>query len=382
MIQHQFTSKTKVEEITKGKAQKSETTHRIRFESHYKVVSGPDSLRGNTEPSFCQTYKYSFSLSHTDTDTVILAQWQKLVDRESRHSAPSEQCAIVGLSEVRSRRGRGGGGGRGLSTTLEGERDRSRGMKRKREGRAEIGKGGRKRGKKQRKQWNSQWEERIYRWRDGWMEKASMVVGGDSIDEQRISISKWLKATWTKSVLFKRAYFPSGMMFKGFTYTAGWGHSPLWSSLRNWWGRDRWPRWALLSTSRGRSCPKRWWADLWRSSSRPRWRLCSRRWRSPDRLRERRGPAWKWESSLALRGSTPPISTWLAWKCTFVTWWGCRCRLATAGSQYFDVRGGEPALLTLLATGLESERIITKHNHGTHSSIAVQGLPSLGDQES
>lgn len=147
MIQHQFTSKTKVEEITKGKAQKSETTHRIRFESHYKVVSGPDSLRGNTEPSFCQTYKYSFSLSHTDTDTVILAQWQKLVDRESRHSAPSEQCAIVGLSEVRSRRGRGGGGGRGLSTTLEGERDRSRGMKRKREGRAEIGKGGRKRGK-------------------------------------------------------------------------------------------------------------------------------------------------------------------------------------------------------------------------------------------
>lgn len=35
---------------------------------------------------------------------VALAQWETLADKESRHCAPSEQCVIVGLSEVRSRK--------------------------------------------------------------------------------------------------------------------------------------------------------------------------------------------------------------------------------------------------------------------------------------
>ncbi len=76
-------------------------------------------------------------------------------------------------------------------------------------------------------------------------------------------------------------------MYKGFTYTAGWGRSLLWSSWRNWLGTSQWFRWALLSTNQGRSCLKHWSAGLWRSSIRPRWQLCSHIWRSPDRLKEK-----------------------------------------------------------------------------------------------
>lgn len=138
------------------------------------------------------------------------------------------------------------------------------------------------------------------------------------------------------------------MMVKGFTYTACWGHNLLWSTWRNWWGRDQWPRWSLLSTNQGHSCLKRWSADLWRSSSRPRWRLCSRIWLSPDRLREKRMECVRYFYLLYYLISSLQRSV-------CVTWLGRWCGLAAVGAQYFDMRGREPALLTLFTTCLESK---------------------------
>lgn len=85
-----------------------------------------------------------------ETQSVILterlAQWEKLVEWESRHSAPSEQCVIVGLSEVRRRGRTGGGGEEEVSIALEGEKDGSQGEDREGSRNADQGGGGENRG--------------------------------------------------------------------------------------------------------------------------------------------------------------------------------------------------------------------------------------------